>query len=58
MKKMKKLVFSLIALLLIVGSANAQKIKVNKIDKISKEQTIDTSFKKIISDRSVLGQLW
>jgi len=57
MKKMKKLVFSLIALLLIVGSANAQKIKVNKIDKISKEQTIDTSFKKIISDRSVLGQL-
>ncbi|MCI2088024.1 MAG: hypothetical protein LKK21_07220 [Prevotella sp.] len=52
---MKKLVFSLVALLLIVGSANAQKIKVNEIDKFSKKQVIETSFEKIVSDRNVLG---
>ncbi len=54
---MKKLVFSLVALMLIVCSANAQKIKVNKIDKFSKEQIIETSFEKIVSDRSVLGSI-
>lgn len=40
-----------------VISANAQKIKVNEVDKFTKKQIIETSFEKIVSDKSMLGSM-
>lgn len=52
---MKKLIISALACVSLCVSANAQKIKVNEIDKFTKQQVIETSFEKIVSDKSVLG---
>lgn len=51
---MKKL-FLIVVLCVLSISANAQKIKVNEVDKFTKKQVIETSFEKIVSDKSVLG---
>lgn len=52
---MKKLIISVLACISFCISANAQKIKVNEIDKFTKQRVIETSFEKIVSDKSVLG---
>lgn len=48
---MKKIVF---LLLVLIGGANlyAQKIKENSIDKFTKKQVVQTSFEKIVSDKT------
>lgn len=52
--KMNK-VFFIVVLCALSISANAQKIKVNEVDKFTKKQVIETSFEKIVSDKSMLG---
>lgn len=51
---MKRILF-LLAAVCFVGVASAQKIKENKIDKFSKAHIINTSYEKVVSDKSVLG---
>lgn len=53
---MKKVILMLVALCC-VGAVSAQKIKENKIDKFSKAHIINTSYEKIVSDKSVLGSM-
>lgn len=53
---MKKHIYCFLTCVVLgVSSVNAQKIKVNEIDKFTKQQIIETSFEKIVSDKNVLG---
>lgn len=54
---MKKFLFVVMLCGLYALSANAQKIKVNEVDKFTKKQVIETSFEKIVSDKSMLGSM-
>jgi hypothetical protein len=53
-KIMKKIIFFATVLFVAIG-ANAQKIKTNEVDKFTKNKIIETSFEKIVSDKSILG---
>lgn len=52
---MKKSVFLIVFFWVVASSCFAQKIKVNEIDKFTKEQVLETSFEKIVSDKNILG---
>ena len=47
----------LVALITGNSTASAQKIKVNEIDKFTKERVIETSFEKIVNDKSFDSRL-
>ena len=51
---MKRFVLLLVAVCCI-GPMSAQKIKENKIDKFTKAHIINTSYEKIVADKSILG---
>lgn len=54
---MKKI---LLLILLILGgcfSANAQKIKIDEVDKFTKKRRIETSFEKIAKDKNVMNKM-
>ena len=54
-KTMNKLIVCIIACISLCVSVNAQKIKVNEMDKFTKQQIIETSFEKIVSDNKLLS---
>lgn len=53
MKKIILLAFLFLGYL----SINAQKIKIDEVDKFTKERIVETSFEKIVSDKNVLNKM-